>query len=101
MGLCRRIWGVGSDTKTEEESRRTKLSRLHRGDQHCDKGAPLHKLTGPPRGRVAAWRARSPQGLRCTSDANYEKERGGGTCHAYTTASVDIGESRRTLDNRA
>ena len=66
-GLCRRVWGCGHDTKAEEDSRRTKSGRLHRDEQHCDKGPRFHKPIGPPRGRVAAWRAWSPQWSKCTS----------------------------------
>ena len=47
---------------------------LHPGGQHCDKGAPFHTPVGPPGGRVAAWRAWSPQGSKCTSDAKKRRE---------------------------
>ena len=51
-----------------------KSDRLHWGDQHCDKGAPFRRQVGPPGGRVAAWRAWSPQGSKCTSDAKKRRE---------------------------
>ena len=48
---------------------------LHRGDQHCDKGAPFHRLIGPPGERVAAWQAWSSQGSKCTSDAKKRRKK--------------------------
>ena len=47
----------GHDAKVEPDSGRMKSGRLHQGDQHCDKGAPFHRLVGPPGRKVAAWRA--------------------------------------------
>ena len=48
MWRRRWVWGRGHDIKAEEDSVRTKSSRLHWGDQHYDKGAPFHRPVGPP-----------------------------------------------------
>ena len=62
MGRAWQLRGRGHHTKVEEDSGRGKSGRLRWIDQHCDKGTPFHRLVGPPGGRVAAWRAWSPQG---------------------------------------
>ena len=69
----------------EEESGRTKSSRLHQGDHHCDKGAPFHRPVRPPGGRVAAWRAWSPQRSKCTRDAEKRRKKVPGMDTPYQT----------------